>query len=88
MDENAIQGLLHKLFMLKYRSSYSNSMLDVISRDQQDRVEQVIRQWALEQNDARLAVLEAKCFTYEQIISKSNFAPMINPNNTKLILGD
>ena len=63
-------------------------MLDVISRDQQDRVEQVIRQWALEQNDARLAALEAKCFAYEQIISKSNFAPMINPNNTKLILGD
>lgn len=73
--------------MLKYRSQYTTGMLDVISRDQQDMVEKVIRQWVLEQNDARLAALEAKCFAYEQIISNSNFAPMINSNNTKLIVG-
>lgn len=88
MDEKAIQDLLHRLFMLKYRSEYTNGILDVISRDNQDRVEQVIRQWVLEQNDARLAALEAKCFAYEQIISNSNFAPMIHSNNTKLIVGD
>ena len=30
-----------------------------------------------------ISILEAKIFVYEEIISKSNFAPMIKPKNKK-----
>jgi len=31
-----------------------------------------------------ISILEAKIFVYEEIISKSNFAPMIKPKNKKM----
>ena len=45
-------------------------------------IEKVVYEWANSQitefaKDKRIAELEAKCYAYEQIIQKSNFAPVI-----------
>ena len=82
MNEERILELLDRLFALEYQSEYSSMMLPVISRTNQQDVSLVVRQWALENHDNKVGTLEAKVFVYEQIISNSNFAPMIqNVNN-------
>ena len=45
-------------------------------------IEKVVYEWANRQisefeKDKRIGELEAKCYVYEHIIQKSNFAPMI-----------
>ena len=44
-------------------------------------LEQIIRKHLLDSHDEKIGVLEAKVFAYEQIISKSNFAPFIEDKN-------
>lgn len=85
MNEESIRQLLNRLFDLKYRSEYGSGYnLPVISKEHQTMVESVIRKWALDSHDSKVGTLEAKVFVYEQIISNSNFAPMIHSgNNTR-----
>jgi len=79
MKEEQIQELLKSLFALKYnwKSSSDNYTSDVVNKEGQANVENVVRSFLLDNRDEKLGVLEAKVFMYEQIISKSNFAPMI-----------
>ena len=60
----------------------------VIAREGYDRVEQLIRQFALDNHDEELGVLQAKVYAYEQIIANSNFAPMlIKPEEAVVDIG-
>lgn len=83
MNEESIRELLDRLFGLTYKSEYShNFYVPVISEKYRKEVEQIVRQWALDTHDSKVGMLEAKVFVYEQIISNSNFAPMIHNSNT------
>jgi hypothetical protein len=79
MNEQKIQYLLTALFNLKYdwKSSGSSYKSEVINKDGKLVVEDIIRKFLLDNRDEKQGVLEAKVFMYEQIISKSNFAPML-----------
>lgn len=82
MNEERIRDLLDRLFGLTYRSEYGNYNLPVISSNHRTEIAQIVRQWALDTHDSKVGTLEAKVFAYEQIISNSNFAPMIQNSNT------
>jgi hypothetical protein len=74
-----LEELLEKLKELKYNSTImgKNEEFDVITRREFYQVENLIRQYALDNHDETLGVLEAKVKTYEAIIANSNFAPLI-----------
>jgi hypothetical protein len=79
MSEQKIQELLKSLFLLKYnwKSNRDNYTSDVINKEGKSNVENIIRSFLLDNRDEKLGVLEAKVKFYEEIISKSNFAPML-----------
>ena len=79
MNEQKIQDLLKTLFSLKYnwKSDSSNYQSEVINKEGKLTVETIIREFLLNNRDEKQGILEAKVFMYEQIISKSNFAPML-----------
>lgn len=87
MDNEKIVQLMNELSRLRYNwngSSGDSYNSKVINKEGIDRVEQVIRQFLLDNRDneflelkGKISSLEAKVFMYEQIISKSNFAPML-----------
>jgi len=86
MNEQKIQELLQALFSLRYDwkgSDNSKYNTEVIAKDGRVLVDQVIRNFLLENRDEQVGILQAKVFMYEQIISKSNFAPMIKPVRAK-----
>ncbi|MES2240464.1 MAG: hypothetical protein V4497_09435 [Bacteroidota bacterium] len=79
MKEEQITELLKRLFALTYnwKSDSSSYTSEVIKKEGRHNVENIVRSFLLDNRDEKLGVLEAKVFMYEQIISKSNFAPMI-----------
>ena len=87
MDNEKIKQLMYSLKNLRYtRESpvLGTVSSEIIEKNNIDRVEQVIRQFLVDNHDGKLGQLEAKVFMYEQIISKSNFAPMISEIKTEL----
>lgn len=58
---------------------YDGTMADAYLIEKQGRLvfEQILRSYLLDNRDEKIGILEGKVFMYEQIISKSNFAPMI-----------
>lgn len=88
MKEENIQDFLNALFsksITKTWSSGGNYQTEIIHKEGRTIVEEMFRQFLLDNRDAamtsletKLSVLEAKVFMYEQIISKSNFAPMLD----------
>lgn len=86
MNEEKIQKLLKDLFNLKYNwNSLGNTYTSTtVAEGGRAQLETVIRSFLLDNRDekkiameTKIAILEAKVFTYEQIIKNSNFAPMI-----------
>lgn len=82
MKEEKLKLMLADLFKATYRSSGYD--MDIIRSDYRTIIESIIRNHLIEikENDfvelnSKIGSLEAKVFMYEQIISKSNFAPMI-----------
>lgn len=74
-----LEELLNKLKNLTYRTR-DGYEINVINTVNFNHVEQLIRQYALDNHDSEYGKLQGKLWAYEQIISKSNFAPMIiNP---------
>ena len=71
-----LDELLDKLKNLKYRTS-DGYELDVINKNEFNRVEQLIRQYVLDNHDSEYGELQGKLWAYEQIIQKSNFAPFV-----------
>lgn len=86
MNEQKIKELLDSLFSLKYdwKSGDSSYNSNVINKEGKLIIEQMIRKFALENRDEQIGILEAKVFVYKEIISKSNFAPMVKTIKTKL----
>lgn len=87
MNNEKITLLMNELKSLTYTwwSSGNSYHSKVINKDGVNQVEQVIRQFLLDNRDSefvemkeKISTLEAKVFVYEQIISKSNFAPMLS----------
>lgn len=92
MDNEKVSQLMYELKKLTYNwtSSGSSYTSKVINKEGVDRVEQVIRAFLLDNRDdefiklkTEIAMLESKVFMYEEIISKSNFAPMIYSGKPK-----
>lgn len=82
-----VDELLSQLKGLKYNCELfgKNEQLNVIQPSEFNQVENLIRQFALDNHDEQLGVLKAKVYTYEQVIAKSTFAPLFNfkeDNNT------
>lgn len=79
MNEQKIQELLDALFKLRYSWKSDNNVYssDAITKECRHNVETIIRSFLLENKDEQLAILQTKVFIYEEIISKSNFAPII-----------
>lgn len=79
--EKKLKELLDILFNKKVRKkSYGSSdtyETNIIDSDGKIIVEQAIRSFLLDNREEHLGMLEAKVFMYEQIIAKSNFAPML-----------
>ena len=75
-----LDELLTQLKSLKYNCELFGKIeqLNVIQQSEFYQVENLIRQFALDNHDAQLGVLKAKIYTYEQVIAKSNFAPLFN----------
>lgn len=81
MKENKIQILLNDLFSKKFTKTYSHSSDTyqnfVVDEQARNMVEDLIRNHLKDFSDEKIGILEAKVFMYEQIISKSNFAPLL-----------
>lgn len=88
-----IEDLLKRLFNLTYLSE-GKFEYDIIADSKKPKVEDEIRKWAKCQDAEKelldkdqqiidmakeLGVLQAKVYTYEQIIANSNFALMLQP---------
>lgn len=89
MKEENLQKLLDALFRKKYTKTYSHSKDKyeslVIDEQVRNMVEDLIRNHISDDREERIGVLEAKVFAYEQIISKSTFAPILgNPKPSSL----
>lgn len=81
MSEEKINEFLREIFRKKIMRSYSGGSsyeVNIIEENGRAIIEAAFRNFMLDNRDERIGTLEAKCFTYEQIISKSTFAPMIN----------
>lgn len=79
MEESKIKEFLDELFSVKYTWKSGSSVYDstAVNKEAKDKVEVIVRKFLLDNRDAKLAQLEAKVFMYEEIIKKSNFAPML-----------
>jgi len=87
MNEDKIQEFLTRIKNYKYKSKdYNGGYSDshIIYSEAFSVFEPMLRNFLLDNRDEKMAILEAKVFMYEEIISKSNFAPMISKlNKTK-----
>ncbi len=72
-----LDELLDSLKNLTYRTR-DGYEINVINTVNFSRVEQLIRQYALDNHDSEYGELQGKLWAYEQIIQKSNFAPFVN----------
>jgi len=80
MNSEQIEKLVKELCKkeITYKSyDGTNSKTNLVWTGNDTIVEQIIRQHLLDNIDEKLGILEAKVFMYEQIISKSTFAPML-----------
>lgn len=79
MTEEKVQELLKNLRGLTYFTDIlgKKERFRVIAQEGYDKVENVIRQFLLDNHDSEYGELQAKVYTYEKIIANSNFAPMI-----------
>lgn len=84
MKEEQIKSLLNDIFEKTFVKSYSSGGTynnHVVDKEARLIVEQIIRSHLADNREEKIGILEAKVFMYEQIISKSNFAPMLPTKN-------
>lgn len=80
MESIKIEKLIKELVSKKVKyKSYDGTMSEttLIERNNETILEQIIRTHLLDDRDERLGTLEAKVKFYEEMISKSTFAPML-----------
>lgn len=95
MKEESIKDFLNQLFAKSitktFRSGSDTYNTKIVDEQGRAIVESMFRQLLLDNRDeammaleTKLSVMEAKVFMYEQIISKSNFAPMLVADNKEV----
>ena len=87
MNEKKIQELLDLLFSQKIMKKHSDGdsySIKIIEEQGRGIINEIIRGFLFENRDSKIGELEAKVFMYEQIIMKSNFAPMISKLNEEM----
>lgn len=80
MKQKLIQDFLDTLFDKKIEvksKAIGSYKTEAINTDARVIVEQMFRKFLEDNRDEKIGILEAKLFAYEQIISKSNFAPIL-----------
>lgn len=80
MNNEQIETLINELCNETVKcKSYDGSTYDttLIERNSKTILKNIIMQHVLTNRDEELAMLKAKVFVYEEVISKSNFAPML-----------
>lgn len=87
MNEPKLKDLLDSLFSLEYdwNSGSSHYKSKVVNKEGRIVVEQMIREFLLDNRDEKIGILEAKVFTYEEMISKSTFAPMLKSKEVVVV---
>jgi hypothetical protein len=79
MKTSEIDALLQELKLSKTGIEWT-----IKGDEAQITVNEIIKKHISESETLQnISILEAKIFVYEEIISKSNFAPMIKPKNKK-----
>lgn len=80
MTEEKIQELLNSLRELRYTCNVlgKTEHFYIISSENFAIVENVVRQFMLDNHDSEKGELQGKVYAYEKIIANSNFAPMLN----------
>lgn len=75
-----IEELMDEIADLEYPSTIMGRTehYPVVKKEYLGRIEQLIRQYALDNHERELGELKAKVYVYEKIIANSNFAPMLN----------
>ena len=78
-----IEDLIKQLKDAKYKTEDGYNLSILGSKEKENTVMNVIYTWALQQSEyngllREKAVLEAKCYAYEQILKNSNFAPLVD----------
>lgn len=92
MKEENIQEFLNQLFAKyitkTFRSGGDTYNTKIVEEQGREIVESMFRKFLLDNRDeamtaleTKVSVMEAKVFMYEQIISKSNFAPILVADN-------
>jgi len=87
MKENDIQKLVRILINKKYTYKSWDGTYDeanLISSDAKTILEEILRQFLLDNHDEKIGVLEAKVYAYEKIIANSNFAPILKNKTNEL----
>lgn len=82
MNEDKFNELIKELINKKVKyKSYNGLMTDtpLIQREGHVILEQILREFLLSNRDEQRGILEGKIFAYEQIISNSNFEPLLIP---------
>ena len=83
-----IKTLIRRLETAQAKDPKDGYMMEILWGDhRKSKMREVVMEWAAEQIEGkddveqakRIAELEAKVFTYEKIISNSNFAPVLTP---------
>lgn len=83
--DGMLDSLLNMLQKVEYQSEYSDSkyMSRVISEKHMPLIKAAVVEWYdmyfSSEYARKIGELEAKVYTYEQIIANSNFAPILQP---------
>lgn len=79
LSEEKIKELMKEISNLKYKEDNYSFEFNVISGGKENltKLENVIRKFLLDNQDAEIGELKAKVYAYEKIIANSNFAPIL-----------
>lgn len=81
MSEGLIEAIINKLKTLKH-PEYET--LPLLKYNELQLVKASLRELVNDDISKKIGELEGKVFVYEEIIKKSNFAPMVKENEKKL----
>ena len=84
-DDIDLKELMHRLSQLTYYSKNSGYKFNVIAEENLPLIENVIREFLLDNYYEEIGKLEAKVYTYEKIIANSNFSPLLNNKEIDLV---
>ena len=82
-SEQIVDAVCRSLFNLRTKSELASSYYPLIAVSYQSLVLETVKEALGSITIDRIAELEAKVFVYEEIIKKSNFAPMVKEKESE-----